>query len=84
MYSDFYSANRSGGSGSLDDLDLVVDRGHALDDLTVGRNQVAGFDQHQIAGLQIECRDLAPVAAAGGGTARSTGRPGACPRRRSA
>ena len=44
-----------------------VDRGHAVDDLAVGRDQVAGLDQDEIAGLEGQCRDLAPVAVLGRG-----------------
>ena len=34
----------------------LVDRGDALDDLAVGRDDVAGLDQHDVADLQARCR----------------------------
>ena len=35
----------------------LVDRGDALDDLAVARDDVAGLDQHDVAGAQLERRD---------------------------
>ena len=37
-----------------------VDRGDALDHLAVGRDEVAGLDQHDLAGQELARRDLAP------------------------
>ncbi len=40
----------------------LVDRGHPLDDLAVGRNDLAGLDDHAVAGLELGRGDLGRLA----------------------